>query len=138
MISELATKAIDAVFRGTESYCKFLSANDSGQTGGHQSGILISKTAKHMLWTEKEMKDFYMEFNYQVLHLIIKNIFWLQEITMHMSNCMILVLLILLSPKLMESNFLILITILSNIEQYLKKSLSYIIVKEINFGVFIE
>ena len=57
MISELATKAIDAVFRGTESYCKFLSANDSGQTGGHQSGILISKTAKHMLWTEKEMKE---------------------------------------------------------------------------------
>ena len=57
MISELATKAIDAVFRGIESYCKFLSANDSGQTGGHQSGILISKTAKHMLWTEKEMKE---------------------------------------------------------------------------------
>lgn len=57
MISELTTKAIDAVFRGKESYCKFLSANDSGETGGHQSGILISKTAKEMLWTEQKMKE---------------------------------------------------------------------------------
>ncbi len=57
MISDLTTKAIDAVFRGKESYCKFLSANDSGETGGHQSGILISKTAKEMLWTEQEMKE---------------------------------------------------------------------------------
>lgn len=57
MISDLTTKAIDAVFRGKESYCKFLSANDSGETGGHQSGILISKTAKEMLWTEQEMQE---------------------------------------------------------------------------------
>lgn len=57
MISELTTKAINAVFRGKESYCKFLSANDSGETGGHQSGILISKTAKGMLWTEQEMRE---------------------------------------------------------------------------------
>ena len=57
MISDLTTKAIDAVFRGKKSYCKFLSANDSGETGGHQSGILISKTAKEMLWTDQEMKE---------------------------------------------------------------------------------
>ena len=57
MNSELTAKAIEAVFRGKESYCKFLSANDSGETGGHQSGILISKTAKRMLWTEQEMKE---------------------------------------------------------------------------------
>lgn len=57
MNNELTTKAIDAVLKGNESYCKFLSANDSGETGGHQSGVLISKSAKGMLWTEKEMKD---------------------------------------------------------------------------------
>ena len=57
MASDLATKAIGAVLCGGSSYCKFLSANDSGETGGHQSGILISKTAKKMLWTDKEMKE---------------------------------------------------------------------------------
>ena len=57
MTSDITVKAIDAVFRSKESYCKFLSANDSGETGGHQSGILISKTAKEMLWTEQEMKE---------------------------------------------------------------------------------
>ncbi len=57
MTSDLATKAIGAVLSGGPSYCKFLSANDSGETGGHQSGILISKTAKNMFWTDKEMKE---------------------------------------------------------------------------------
>lgn len=57
MTESISVKAIDAVLKGKESYCKFLSANDSGETGGHQSGILISKTAKSMLWTDQEMKD---------------------------------------------------------------------------------
>lgn len=57
MASDLTTKAIGAVLNGGPSYCKFLSANDSGETGGHQSGILISKTAKGMFWTDKEMKE---------------------------------------------------------------------------------
>ena len=57
MTSDLATKAIGAVLSGGSSYCKFLSANDSGETGGHQSGILISKTAKNMFWTDREMKE---------------------------------------------------------------------------------
>ena len=57
MENNLTIKAIDAVLRGCESYCKFLSANDSGETGGHQAGILISKTAKSMLWTEAELKE---------------------------------------------------------------------------------
>ena len=57
MNTELTSKAIDAVLKGSDSYCKFLSANDSGETGGHQSGILISKTARSMLWTDKDMKE---------------------------------------------------------------------------------
>ena len=55
-MSDLTTKAIGAVLNEDSSYCKFLSANDSGETGGHQSGILISKTAKAMLWTDEEMQ----------------------------------------------------------------------------------
>lgn len=57
MMDELVTKAVEAVLSGKSAYCKFLSANDSGETGGHQSGILISKTAKDMLYTEQELKE---------------------------------------------------------------------------------
>ena len=57
MTNDLVVKAIDAVLNGIDSFCKFLSANDSGETGGHQSGILISVTAKTMLFTEQEMRE---------------------------------------------------------------------------------
>lgn len=56
-MDELVVKAIDDVLGGKDAYCKFLSANDSGETGGHQSGILISKSAKAMLYTENELKE---------------------------------------------------------------------------------
>ncbi|MBR1470283.1 MAG: restriction endonuclease [Lachnospiraceae bacterium] len=56
-MDELVTKAVEAVLSGKSAYCKFLSANDSGETGGHQSGILISKTAKDMLYTEQELRE---------------------------------------------------------------------------------
>lgn len=57
MMDELVTKAVESVLSGKKAYCKFLSANDSGETGGHQAGILISKTAKDMLYTEQELKE---------------------------------------------------------------------------------
>lgn len=57
MNSDVAAKAIEAVLKGSPSYCKFLSANDSGETGGHQSGILISKSAKAMFWTDDELRE---------------------------------------------------------------------------------
>lgn len=57
MTSDLITKAIEAVSKGISAYCKFLSANDSGETKGHQSGILISINAKSMLFTDKELKE---------------------------------------------------------------------------------
>lgn len=57
MGNELTTKAIGSVLGGEDSFCKFLSANDSGETGGHQSGILISITASAMFWTDQEMKE---------------------------------------------------------------------------------
>ncbi len=50
-------KAIEASLHSRGAFCKFLSANDSGETGGHQSGILVSKSARFMLFTERELKD---------------------------------------------------------------------------------
>ncbi len=52
MTEGYAIQAIQSVLNSQEAYCKFLSANDSGATGGHQSGILISKQAKEMLFAQ--------------------------------------------------------------------------------------
>ena len=41
----LAEEAIRKAMQGEKTFCKFLSANDTGETGGHQSGIYISKPA---------------------------------------------------------------------------------------------
>lgn len=46
----IVSKAIESVNHSRRAYCKFLSANDSGETGGHQAGILISKKALAMLF----------------------------------------------------------------------------------------
>lgn len=40
-----AGQAVQSVLNSEMGFCKFLSANDTGATGGHQSGILISKSA---------------------------------------------------------------------------------------------
>lgn len=53
MAEKNATSAIQSVLNSQQAYCKFLSANDSGATGGHQSGILISKSAKDMMFEQK-------------------------------------------------------------------------------------
>lgn len=42
--------AIDATNRSTNTYIKFLSANDTGLTGGHQSGVLLSKKTCPMIF----------------------------------------------------------------------------------------
>lgn len=47
-----AFRAIQAVLSGEKSYCKFLSANDTGLTGGHQAGIYIAKPAISILFDE--------------------------------------------------------------------------------------
>ena len=48
--------AIESTNKAVRAYCKFLSANDSGETGGHQAGILISTKAISMLF-DREMKE---------------------------------------------------------------------------------
>lgn len=48
-------QAIQSVLNSIKGFCKFLSANDTGATGGHQSGILISKSAVEMLFTRQQL-----------------------------------------------------------------------------------
>ena len=52
-----ADNAVRAALEGLMSYCKFLSANDSGETGGHQSGILISKSALAMIFDSSVLSE---------------------------------------------------------------------------------
>lgn len=52
-----SNQAINSVLNSEQAFCKFLSANDTGATGGHQSGILISKSAELMLFSPQELKS---------------------------------------------------------------------------------
>ena len=56
MTESYSAQAIQAVLNSQRASCKFLSANDTGLTGGHQSGIYISKASYPILfdtWGEK-------------------------------------------------------------------------------------
>lgn len=69
MSAEYSNQAIDAVLNCTLGFCKFLSANDTGATGGHQSGIYIPKSAFKILFSlpgEKgENKDKWVKIKWQ-------------------------------------------------------------------------
>jgi type II restriction enzyme len=49
-MNNMSSNAIQAVNNGLLAYCKFLSANDTGYTGGHQAGIYIAKNAMPILF----------------------------------------------------------------------------------------
>ncbi len=51
-----AAEAIQAVMGGKLTFCKFLSANDTGETGGHQAGIYISKPSIPILFDTPGVK----------------------------------------------------------------------------------
>lgn len=53
---DYAQSAIAAVKRHAAAYCKFLSANDTGVTGSHQAGILVSKRAASILFDRPGVK----------------------------------------------------------------------------------
>lgn len=44
-MTEIAEKAISTVNSGLQSFCRFITANDTGETGAHQSGFYIPKEA---------------------------------------------------------------------------------------------
>lgn len=52
MMESYAIQAIQSVLNSQQAYCKFLSANDAGATGAHQAGILVSKSACEMMFTQ--------------------------------------------------------------------------------------
>lgn len=56
MQDRYATEAIQAVLDSRRAYCKFLSANDTGLTGGHQAGVYISKPSIPILFAEPGIK----------------------------------------------------------------------------------
>ena len=53
---QLTDNAIASVLKGKLAYCKFLSANDTGLTGGHQAGIYISKPSISILFDTPGIK----------------------------------------------------------------------------------
>jgi len=57
MEESVSGKAIAAVCNSRDAYCKFLSANDSGETGGHQAGYLVSNSAVEMMFSKDEIKN---------------------------------------------------------------------------------
>lgn len=57
MYSDISMKAINSAINGLNVFCKFISANESGESGAHQVGFLISITAKSMLFTDEEMNE---------------------------------------------------------------------------------
>lgn len=57
MGAEYASQAISRVLSGTGAFCKFLSANDTGATGGHQSGILVSRSGITLLFGQESIRE---------------------------------------------------------------------------------
>lgn len=57
MTAGYAEQAIQSVLNSSQGFCKFLSANDTGATGGHQSGILVSKSAVSILFSAGQMQQ---------------------------------------------------------------------------------
>ena len=52
----VATQAIQTAMGGQLTFTKFLAANDTGLTGGHQAGIYISKPSIPILFDEPGIK----------------------------------------------------------------------------------
>ncbi|WP_206184306.1 type II restriction endonuclease [Sporolactobacillus sp. THM19-2] len=67
--SDFSAEAIRAAYSGKMAFCKFLSANDTGDTGAHQSGIYVQKHAFPILFDEEgvkgENKDKYVHIRWQ-------------------------------------------------------------------------
>lgn len=52
----VAAQAIQTAMGGKLTFTKFLAANDTGLTGGHQAGIYVSKPSIHILFDEPGIK----------------------------------------------------------------------------------
>ncbi|MBR1941545.1 MAG: restriction endonuclease [Bacteroidaceae bacterium] len=52
-MSEILNKAIDSVKKSQVAFCRFITGNDTGATGSHQSGFYIPKCAAALLFEQK-------------------------------------------------------------------------------------
>ena len=55
-MESLSSLAITDALESEKIFCKFLSANDTGETGGHQDGIYIPKNAVSLIFDELGIK----------------------------------------------------------------------------------
>lgn len=66
---EIITNAIDAVNSSELSFCRFITANDAGTTGGHQAGFYIPKSSWSLFLDKPgergENKDKYLTIKWQ-------------------------------------------------------------------------
>lgn len=57
-MEKILDKAIEAVQKSEVSFCKYITANDVGSTGAHQSGFHIHKNSWRLFFTEQGQKGF--------------------------------------------------------------------------------
>lgn len=55
-MSEIVSLAIETVNKSKTSFCKFISANDAGKTGGHQEGFYIPKNSISLMFDTPGIK----------------------------------------------------------------------------------
>lgn len=67
--NDILQAATESVNRSRLAFCKFISANDAGKTGGHQSGFYIPKKSSALLFSEPgvkgELKDRMVKIKWQ-------------------------------------------------------------------------
>lgn len=51
-MNNLLESAINAIQRSEKAWCRYITTNDTGQTGGHQSGFYVPKCAAPLLFDE--------------------------------------------------------------------------------------
>ena len=51
-MNDFLTSVINAVGQSEKAWCRYITANDTGQTGGHQSGFYVPKCAAPLLFDE--------------------------------------------------------------------------------------
>ena len=66
-MERLSSLAITDALESEKIFCKFLSANDTGETGGHQDGIYIPKNAVSLMFDEPGMKGQNKEENNEIV-----------------------------------------------------------------------
>lgn len=68
-MSDIVNLAIESVNKSTTSFCKFISANDAGSTGGHQEGFYIPKNSIPLMFdvpgTKGENKERFITIKWQ-------------------------------------------------------------------------